>query len=121
MRVRQYHTFDIIAPTTIEVTIFKDLLYFSICPTVPSSGRYEAKKQQPLFYKTIIYLSECTDKGGTASGGCAMGFGTCCLFTEETCGSTVSENQTYVRLVLNNSIQYEVLFMIPYPSKYLDI
>jgi len=46
---------------------------------------------------TCYTSSECTDKGGTASGGCAMGFGTCCLFTEETCGSTVSENQTYVR------------------------
>merc|ERR1739838_565451 len=40
---------------------------------------------------------ECTAKGGTASGGCGMGFGTCCLFTQSTCGGTVDNNCTHVQ------------------------
>merc|ERR1739846_246020 len=40
---------------------------------------------------------ECTAKGGTASGGCAMGFGTCCLFTQDTCGGTVENNCTHTQ------------------------
>merc|ERR1711971_663837 len=40
---------------------------------------------------------ECTAKGGTASGGCVMGFGTCCLFTQSTCGGTVDNNCTHVQ------------------------
>merc|ERR1711971_1243202 len=40
---------------------------------------------------------ECTAKGGTASGGCAMGFGTCCLFTQDTCGGTVENNCTHIQ------------------------
>merc|ERR1712088_68421 len=40
---------------------------------------------------------ECTAKGGIASGGCAMGFGTCCLFTQTTCGGTVENNCTHVQ------------------------
>merc|ERR1719464_1439875 len=40
---------------------------------------------------------ECTAKGGTASGGCAMGFGTCCLFTQSTCGGTVDNNCTHIQ------------------------
>jgi len=46
---------------------------------------------------TCYTAQECTEKKGTASGGCAMGFGTCCLFTEETCGNTVKQNNTYIR------------------------
>merc|ERR1711894_47287 len=42
---------------------------------------------------------ECTAKGGTASGGCAMGFGTCCLFTQDTCGGTVENNCTHIQNV----------------------
>merc|ERR1711971_1118690 len=40
---------------------------------------------------------ECTAKGGTASGGCAMGFGTCCLFTQQTCGGQVDNNCTHIQ------------------------
>merc|ERR1712241_1270614 len=46
---------------------------------------------------TCYTAQECTKKKGTASGGCAMGFGTCCVFTEETCGNTVKQNNSYVR------------------------
>merc|ERR1712127_593719 len=42
---------------------------------------------------------ECTAKGGTASGGCAMGFGTCCLFTQSECGGQVDNNCTHIQNV----------------------
>merc|ERR1712008_634624 len=42
---------------------------------------------------------ECTAKGGTASGGCAMGFGTCCLFTQSECGVQVDNNCTHIQNV----------------------
>jgi len=41
--------------------------------------------------------AECSSKGGVASGSCASGFGVCCVFTLETCGGTVTENNTYVQ------------------------
>jgi len=40
---------------------------------------------------------ECEEKGGTAAGGCASGFGTCCIFTQAVCGGEVTENGTYIR------------------------
>merc|ERR1711971_858026 len=40
---------------------------------------------------------ECTAKGGLARGGCAMGFGTCCLFRQKTCGGTVENNCTHIQ------------------------
>jgi len=46
---------------------------------------------------TCYTTEECEERGGTASGGCAMGFGTCCLFTVDECGGTARENCTYIR------------------------
>jgi len=46
---------------------------------------------------TCYTTEECEEKGGTASGGCAMGFGTCCLFKVEECGGIARENCTYIR------------------------
>jgi len=46
---------------------------------------------------TCYTTEECEEKGGTASGGCAAGFGTCCLFTVDECGGTARENCTYIR------------------------
>merc|ERR1711899_657283 len=46
---------------------------------------------------TCYTTEECQEKGGTASGGCAMGFGTCCLFAVDECGGTARENCTYIR------------------------
>jgi len=43
---------------------------------------------------TCYTASECTAKGGSASGACASSFGVCCVF-EGSCGTTVSENNTY--------------------------
>ena len=45
---------------------------------------------------TCYTSEECSEKGGTAAGGCAMGFGTCCLFAV-TCDGDVKENCTYIR------------------------
>merc|ERR1712117_867673 len=44
---------------------------------------------------TCYTTEECAAKGGAASGTCASGFGVCCTFSL-TCGSTSSENNTYV-------------------------
>merc|ERR1712165_506101 len=46
---------------------------------------------------TCYTSEECDEKGGVASGSCAMGFGTCCLFTFQTCGTDVKQNCSYVR------------------------
>merc|ERR1711860_347161 len=46
---------------------------------------------------TCFTASECTSKGGTAAGSCASGFGTCCVFTVSTSGSTISQNCTYIQ------------------------
>merc|ERR1711936_1193815 len=46
---------------------------------------------------TCYTTEECEERGGTASGGCAVGFGTCCLFTVDECGGTAQENCTYIR------------------------
>ena len=43
---------------------------------------------------TCYTSSECSAKGGTASGTCASSFGVCCVFSIS-CGSTSSANNTY--------------------------
>ena len=43
---------------------------------------------------TCFTASECTSKGGSASGTCASSFGVCCVFSIS-CGSTSSANNTY--------------------------
>lgn len=44
---------------------------------------------------TCYTSAECSDKDGTSSGSCADGFGVCCTFVINTCGSSTSENITY--------------------------
>jgi len=39
---------------------------------------------------------ECSDRGGTEDGNCAAGFGSCCVFRNSVCGSSISENCTYI-------------------------
>jgi len=46
---------------------------------------------------TCYTSEECSEKGGKAAGGCAMGFGTCCLFAYEECGKDIEQNCSYVR------------------------
>ena len=38
--------------------------------------------------------SECTQRGGTADGSCASGFGVCCIFSND-CNTETSQNGTY--------------------------
>ena len=46
---------------------------------------------------TCFTSSECTSKSGIPSGGCAAGFGVCCVISTSTCSSEVSSNITYIR------------------------
>jgi len=46
---------------------------------------------------TCYTENECSDKGGTASGNCAAGFGVCCVFTTTETSATISENCTYIQ------------------------
>jgi len=48
-------------------------------------------------YGTCYTATECEEKGGSADGNCAAGFGVCCLITVSTCGSTVLTNTSYIR------------------------
>ena len=48
-------------------------------------------------YGTCFSQSECNAKGGSADGNCAAGFGVCCTFLVSTCGSSVTNNCTYVQ------------------------
>lgn len=43
---------------------------------------------------TCYTSQECSSKGGSSSGSCADGFGVCCTFVINTCGSSSSENLT---------------------------
>jgi len=43
---------------------------------------------------TCYTASECTSKGGTASGTCASSFGVCCVFNLA-CGASTTQNNTY--------------------------
>merc|ERR1711997_387737 len=43
---------------------------------------------------TCYTSQECSSKSGTSAGTCADGFGVCCTFIINTCGSTSSENLT---------------------------
>jgi len=45
---------------------------------------------------TCYTSTECRDKGGSAAGSCAAGFGVCCVFTLEDSGD-INENCTYIR------------------------
>lgn len=65
---------------------------------------------------TCYSSTECRDKSGRASGGCAAGFGVCCVFVYETSGSTISQNCSYIRnpnypnaYTDTNSLQFTVV------------
>jgi len=46
---------------------------------------------------TCYTTSECSAKGGVASGNCASGFGVCCLFKVSAASSTINQNNTYIQ------------------------
>ena len=62
--------------------------YNGTCYT--SSGR----NKNSFSFSTSPDCSECTSKGGTASGTCASSFGVCCVFSIA-CGGTSSANNSY--------------------------
>ena len=45
---------------------------------------------------TCFTTSECSSKGGKVDGNCAAGFGVCCTFTFSSCGSSVTQNISYI-------------------------
>jgi len=48
----------------------------------------------------VCYTStQCSEHGGTADGNCAAAFGVCCIIAVSTCGSTVTQNCTYIENV----------------------
>jgi hypothetical protein len=51
---------------------------------------------------TCYTAEECTSRDGVASGTCADGYGVCCVITIS-CGSTSSENCTYLSQTASNS------------------
>merc|ERR1739844_116368 len=46
---------------------------------------------------TCFTSQECSDKGGSAYGGCAAGFGVCCIFLYSSSGSTIVQNCSYIQ------------------------
>ena len=45
---------------------------------------------------TCWTTTECSSKGGKVEGNCAAGFGVCCIFSYSACGSTISQNISYI-------------------------
>merc|ERR1711971_829098 len=75
----------------------RDKKVFSLFTIVTFPNDQCTAKSDTTMYGTCYTVSECTSKGGTADGNCAAGFGACCTFTLSTCGSTVSQNITYIQ------------------------
>merc|ERR1711976_763827 len=46
---------------------------------------------------TCYTKEECSERGGTAQGNCANGYGVCCIISIS-CGSSSRDNNTYLRL-----------------------
>lgn len=50
--------------------------------------------------KGVCYTSEeCSDNAGTVDGNCAASFGVCCVLKISTCGSSVTQNCSYIENV----------------------
>jgi len=64
---------------------------------VSSSTLTSAESGSSNRFGTCLTESECIEKSGMAAGGCASGFGVCCVFMKSECGAAVTENATYVR------------------------
>ena len=61
---------------------------------MPHRRKLSARIIQPI---RCVLQAECSSQGGSGSGTCASGFGSCCLFFSDTCGGTISRNRTYIR------------------------
>merc|ERR1712008_359216 len=80
-----------------SVTNERNKKLFSLFTIVNFPNDQCTAKSDNTLYGTCYTASECTSKGGTADGNCAAGFGACCTFTLSTCGTTVSQNITYIQ------------------------
>merc|ERR1712018_365759 len=59
--------------------------------------RFPNDKCSGTSYNGTCYTSEeCSSRGGTSEGTCASGFGVCCTFALTSCGSTSSDNNSYI-------------------------
>merc|ERR1740129_2372488 len=80
-----------------SVTNARNKKIFSLFTIVNFPNDQCTAKSDTSLFGTCYTASECTNKGGTADGNCAAGFGACCTFTLSTCGTTVSQNITYIQ------------------------
>merc|ERR1719367_864222 len=72
-----------------NIVTFRNLPCVSNSGTTGTTGR---NRNGTCFTNT-----ECSSKGGQASGSCASGFGICCLFVVSTTGATIEQNCTYIQ------------------------
>lgn len=70
---------------------------FSVVQFPNSQCTVSSSTSTDIMYGVCMTTDECTDRSGTADGNCASGFGVCCMFTDSTCGSTISNNCTYIQ------------------------
>merc|ERR1719369_2069203 len=86
----------LVAVVVTEITV-KTGKAFSLFSIVQFPNEGCTATSSATTYGTCYTATECTEKGGSADGNCAAGFGVCCLVTTSTCGSTVSTNTSYIR------------------------
>ncbi|XP_059087673.1 uncharacterized protein LOC131884050 [Tigriopus californicus] len=60
---------------------------------------------------TCYTSDECESKGGSSSGTCASGYGVCCVFNLN-CGSTFSENCTYLTQPSTSTVSSSCVYNI---------
>jgi len=74
----------------------KDARTLSLFNVVKFTNSECQAKSDATLKGTCFSESECSDKGGTKDGNCAQGFGSCCVFKNNVCGSTLSQNNSYI-------------------------
>lgn len=74
----------------------KEAKAFSLFSVVTFPNDECTTTMDPTMRGLCITAEECGDKGGTASGNCASGFGVCC-FTSITEQGTITNNVTYIQ------------------------
>merc|ERR1719323_984731 len=80
-----------------EITRNKKQFSLFTIVTFPNSQCDVTSTSSGVSKGTCLSSSECTSKSGTVNGNCASGFGVCCTFLLSTCGSTVTQNCSYIQ------------------------
>jgi len=98
--------------TALKIIFLSLLNLYAVIDSVIEDGLNKTRTEKQLSVFTVVrfpndpcggtnarngtcYTStECSSRGGSASGSCASSFGVCCIFTLA-CGGTSSENNTY--------------------------